>query len=137
MRAVIDTNVLFERLTKQGGACALIVEAWDNEEFQAYVSNALAYEYFEVLQRKLSPARWQAAHPVLIRLLGKAEFIHRYFTWRPSSPDLGDEHVIDCAMTARAAVVTSNTRDFREAQKSLNLIVMTPVEMISALAGQS
>lgn len=32
MRAVIDTNVLFEGLTKQGGACALIVEAWDNED---------------------------------------------------------------------------------------------------------
>ena len=27
-RVVIDTNVLFEGLTKQGGAAGLIVDAW-------------------------------------------------------------------------------------------------------------
>jgi len=28
MRAVIDTNVVFEGLTKQGGVCGLIIDAW-------------------------------------------------------------------------------------------------------------
>ena len=36
-----------------------------------------------------------------------------YFSWRPMSPDPGDEHVIDCAMNACASVVTANTRDFQ------------------------
>ncbi len=136
MRAVVDTNVLFEGLTKQGGACALIVEAWDKDDFQACVSNALAYEYSDVLARKLSPTRWQQAEPMLIRLLDKAEPIHHYFTWRPSSPDPGDEHIIDCAMTAGAAAVASNPRDFRQAQRSLSLVVMTPAQMVAALANE-
>lgn len=137
MRAVIDTNVLFEGLTKQGSACALIVDAWDCDLFQACVSNTLSYEYFDVLARKLSPARWRRAQPVLIRLLAKARQIDIYYTWRPSSPDPGDDHVIDCAMNAAAPVVTFNVRDFRMARQSLGLVVLTPAEMVSALAGQS
>ena len=137
MRAVIDTNVLFEGLTKQGGACDLIVQAWDTGLFQACVSNTLSYEYFDVLARKLSPARWQQTQPVLIRLLAKAHRIDIYYSWRPSSPDPGDEHVIDCAMNAAAPVVTFNVRDFRLAQRSLGLVVMTPAEMRSALADQT
>ena len=136
MRAVIDTNVLFEGLTKQGSVCALIVEAWDNGLLQACVSNTLVHEYFDVLARKLAPARWQQIQPRLESLLARAESVHIYYTWRPSSPDPGDEHVIDCAMNAVVPVVTLNLRDFRAAQQSLGLAVMTPVEMIFALANQ-
>jgi hypothetical protein len=51
MRAVIDTNVLFEGLTKQGGACGLIVDAWRAGKIEACVTNALAFEYEDVLCR--------------------------------------------------------------------------------------
>jgi len=57
MRAVIDTNVLFEGLTRQGGAPGLIIDAWFADLFQPCVSNALAYEYLDVLSRKLSEPR--------------------------------------------------------------------------------
>ena len=58
-RVVVDTNVLFEGLTKQGGAAGLIVDAWLTGWIVVCVSNALAYEYEDVLSRKLSVARWQ------------------------------------------------------------------------------
>lgn len=54
LRAVIDTNVLFEGLTKQGGVCGLIVDAWLNEDFLACTSMALEYEYADVLAQ----VRW-------------------------------------------------------------------------------
>ena len=73
-RAVIDTNVLFEGLTKQGGAAGLIIDAWRAGLLRVYVSNALAYEYADVLSRKLSEARWQRIKPVLGALLMQAEF---------------------------------------------------------------
>jgi hypothetical protein len=57
-----------------------------------------------------------------------------YFSWRPMSPDPGDEHVIDCAMNARASVVTANTRDFQLAVQTLGLVVLTPVEFVTRLA---
>lgn len=137
MRAVIDTNVLFEGLTKQGSDCGLLVEAWRAGVFQACVSNTLIFEYLDVLGRKLSSTRWDRIEPLLKTLLEQAVFVRTYYTWRPSSPDPGDEHIIDCAMTAGVPVVTFNAKDFRAAQRTLGLIVMTPAEAIAALADQS
>ncbi|GFE71287.1 putative toxin-antitoxin system toxin component, PIN family [Chroococcus sp. FPU101] len=54
MRVVIDTNVLLTGLTKQRGVEGLLIDAALADLFQVYVSNALAYEYVDVLSRKLS-----------------------------------------------------------------------------------
>jgi putative PIN family toxin of toxin-antitoxin system len=133
-RAVIDTNVVFEGLTKQGGAAGFVIDAWLAGLIQVCVSTALVYEYEDVLSRKLSEIRWQKLQPVLSALLGKVEFTVIYYSWRPTSPDPGDDLVIDCAMNAGAVVVTSNTRDFQRAKVSLGLQVMTPAELVIKLA---
>ena len=134
LRVVIDTNVVFEGLTKKGGAAGLIVDAWLAGLFRVYVSNALAYEYTDVLSRKLSEVRWQRLKPVLGTLLSRAQFVTIYYSWRPISPDPGDDHLVDCAMNAGAILVTSNVRDFRVAEESVGLRVMTPVVAIIQLA---
>jgi putative PIN family toxin of toxin-antitoxin system len=134
LRVVIDTNVVFEGLTKQGGASGLIINAWLAELIVVCVSNTLAYEYDDVLSRKLAPERWILLKPLLEDLLNIAEYTSIYFSWRPTSPDPGDDLAIDCAMNAGAIVVTSNIKDFRSARESLGLRVMTPVEFVSVLA---
>lgn len=134
LQAVIDTNVLFEGITTQGSASGLIIEAWRSRLFVARVSTTLAYEYLEVLSSKLSAARWHRLQPVVGMLLAQAQFVPIYFSWRPMSPDPGDEHVIDCAMNARAPVVTANVRDFRLAAQTLGLVVLTPVDFVIQMA---
>jgi predicted nucleic acid-binding protein len=134
LRVVVDTNVVFEGLTKQGGASGLMVDAWLAGLMVVCVSNALAYEYSDVLSRKLSEERWSRLKPVLGQLLSIAQYTNIYFSWRPTSPDAGDDLVIDCAMNAGAIVVTSNIRDFQSAKKSLGLRVLTPVQFVEALA---
>lgn len=134
LRIVVDTNVVFEGLTKQGGASGLMVDAWLAGLMVVCVSNALAYEYSDVLSRKLSEERWSRLKPVLGQLLSIARYTNVYFSWRPTSPDAGDDLVIDCAMNAGAIVVTSNIRDFQSAKKSLGLRVLTPVQFVEALA---
>jgi predicted nucleic acid-binding protein len=134
LRVVIDTNVVFEGLTKQGGASGLIVDAWLARLVVVCVSNALAYEYDDVLSRKLAPERWVLLKPLLGKLLSIAEHTIIYFSWRPTSPDPGDDLAIDCAMNAGAIIVTSNIKDFRSARDSLGLRVMTPVEFVTTLA---
>jgi putative PIN family toxin of toxin-antitoxin system len=131
---VIDTNVLFEGLTQKGGSCGLIIDAWLAGLITVCVSDALAYEYIDVLSRKLSSAKWVEARTALKTLLGKAEFVAIYYTWRPASPDPGDDLAVDCAMNANALVVTGNAKDFRNAEMSLGLQVKTPVEFIMLLA---
>jgi predicted nucleic acid-binding protein len=130
---VVDTNVVFEGLTRTGGAAGLLIDAWLAGLFEAYVSNALAYEYEDVLARKLSTTRWQRLQPVLGALLTQAQFVTTYYSWRPMSTDPGDEHVIDCAMNAGASVITWNRRDYRLAQQTLGLIVLTPVQALTYL----
>src|SRR5262245_50156236 len=125
IRAVIDTNVLFEGLTKRGGACGLIVDAWLSGTFLACVSTALECEYIDVHERKLSPARWQALKPLIGLLLELAEPVMIYYTWRPASPDPGDDFLIDCAMNANALIVTRNLKDFQEAKRQLGLKILT------------
>jgi len=129
-RIVVDTNVVFEGLTKQGGACGLIVEAWLVGLFQPCVSNALAYEYLDVLTRKLSPARLENTCLLYQELLNEAEFTTVYYRWRPISKDPGDDHIIDCAMNAGAAVVTSNLKDFKLAESQLGLRILTPLDFV-------
>jgi predicted nucleic acid-binding protein len=133
LQAVIDTNVVFEGVTTQGSAPGLIVEAWLSQTFVACVSNALAYEYTDVLARKLSPERWRRLQPMVGRLLAQARFVPVYFSWRPMSPDAGDDHVIDCAMNAGVPVVTANVQDFRLAQQTLGLVVLTPLDFVARL----
>ena len=128
---VIDTNVLFEGLTKQGSASGLIIDAWLAGLLEVCVSNALAYEYEDVLSRKISKPRWQKLQPVLGALLNQCRFTIIYYSWRPASPD---DLVIDCAMNASATVITSNLRDFQNAKESLGLQVMTPAQLITKLA---
>ena len=121
-------------MTKQGGAAGLVIDAWLAGLLEVCVSNALAYEYEDVLSRKLSVTRWHQLQPVLGSLLRIAQLTTIYYSWRPTSPDAGDDLVIDCAMNASAIVVTSNVRDFESAKELLGLGVMTPVQLVIHLA---
>lgn len=136
IRAVIDTNVLFEGLTKGGGAAGYVIEAWLAGSFKACVSNSIAYEYLEILTRKVSTARLESIQPILGELLAVADYVPIYFTWRPMSPDLGDDHLIDCAMNAGAVIVTSNIKHFRTATETLEVPVFTPLDFLVWLTGQ-
>jgi predicted nucleic acid-binding protein len=66
--------------------------------------------------------------------LSRVEYIPIYYTWRPASPDPGDDLVIDCVMNANAILVTSNTKDFQQAKRELGLQIITPVEFVKTLA---
>lgn len=133
-RAVIDTNVIFEGLTKLG-ACGEIVDAWKDRKFIPCVSTALGLEYEEVLGRKFGQERARQALAALQALLGRAEFVPIYYTVRPSSPDADDDFIIDCAFNASAVIVTRNVRDFPGLEASLGIQILTPEEFITRLRG--
>lgn len=71
LRIVIDTNIVFEGLTKKGSAAGLIVDAWLAGLLDVYVSNALAYEYMDVLSRKLSEKTLAKDSASFRRIVGK------------------------------------------------------------------
>lgn len=133
MRVVVDTNVVFEGMTKQGGASRLAVEAWLSGLFLPCLSTALVFEYWSVLTRKLSSERVSRLEPVLSAMLDQARHVEIYYTWRPASPDPGDDMVIDCAVNANAIIVTHNRKDFRSAERQFGLPIWSPVELLKHL----
>jgi putative PIN family toxin of toxin-antitoxin system len=132
MRVVIDTNVLFEGLSRKG-ICGRVVDLWVEERFTPCVSTALAIEYEAALTRNQSKERQLKVRMALQALILRARFVPILFSYRPQSPDPDDDLVIDCAMNAGASVVTSNLRDFAQASKRLGFGLLTPTELVGAL----
>jgi predicted nucleic acid-binding protein len=129
IRAVVDTNVLFEGLTHFGPS-ADVMDAWVAGDFQPCVSTALALEYQDVLGRKLRPVRGEAALMALQALLARSLYVPIRFSYRPASTDPGDDLVIDCVLNSRSVLVTSNVRDFREPARQFGFVVMRPPEFL-------
>ncbi len=134
IRAVIDTNVLFEGLTHTSPASE-VIDAWVARRFQPCVSTALALEYEDVLSRKLSPLRGEAVLPALQALLVRCRFVPIRFSYRPASPDPGDDPVIDCVLNRRSMLVTYNVRDFRAAAREFDFRVLGPEEFMTVFIG--
>jgi predicted nucleic acid-binding protein len=132
MRAVIDTNVLFEGLSLKG-PCGRVVDRWAARSFTPCVSTALALEYEEVLTRGKPAQQQERARKALQALLNRADFVPVLFTYRPQSPDPEDDMVIDCVMNGRAVLVTSNVGHFKTAARSLGFVMFEPAAFLIAL----
>lgn len=128
---MIDTNVLFEGLTALGPA-ARIIDAWVNGDFLPCVSTALALEYEDVLVRKLGKARTETAQKALQALLRRCEWVPIYFSYRPASPDRGDDLVVDCVLNSGGVLVTYNLRDFRKPAEELGVTIFEPAEFLAS-----
>lgn len=129
---MVDTNVLIAGLRRRGAAGA-VVDAWVERRFRACVSAALALEYEEVLVRKLGEARCATGLKALQALLDRSEYVPVRFTYRPASPDPGDDLVIDCVLNGRAILVTENVRDFGRPSRELGFTVIRPREFVNLL----
>lgn len=135
LRAVIDTNVLFEGLTCLGPS-AQIIDAWVERRFQPCVSTALALEYQDVLARRLSPQRGEAVLMALQALLDRCEHVPIHLSYRPASRDPGDDFLVDCVLNSRAILVTRNLRDFRSPAKRFGFPLLDPVEFLKLCDGR-
>lgn len=134
LKAVVDTNVVFEGLTKQGGASDVLIKAWLGKAFLPCIGNAMTYEYLDVLARKLNKQRWQKIEPTLYQLINLCEYTQVSYRWRPSSPDVNDDHVVDLVMNANCSLVTLNLKDFKLPSQELGFEVLTPAKFVNTLS---
>lgn len=132
LRAVVDTNVLFAGLSRRGPE-GEVIDAWVAREFLPCVSTALALEYEEVLGKKLGIAKRVHAMKALQALLSRCEYVPIRFTYRPASPDPGDDLIVDCVLNSQALLVTANVRDFRTPARDLGFSIVPPQEFLKLL----
>lgn len=71
---------------------------------------------------------------ILDMLEAVAEPVNVRFRLRPLSQDADDDMILDLAISGRAnAIVTANTKHFREAAPDFGIEVMTPQQLLLAI----
>jgi putative PIN family toxin of toxin-antitoxin system len=136
MRAVLDTSVLITALRSSSGAAAETIRLALARKFTTLMDYKLACEYRDVAMRpeqlRASGKSRAEMAAVLDALEAIAEPVFVAFRYRPLSPDANDDMVLDVAINGNAdALVTNNTKHFREAAGRFQLEVLTPAELLS------
>jgi len=133
---VIDTSVFVAAMRSEGGAARQVLRKALQGSYRPTFGNALWLEYEDLLGRDV----WTDAtsHQDRLAVLGALARLGRWVTvhfgWRPNLPDEGDNHLIELAIAANAAViVTHNVRDVARGELIWkDLRVLTPAQCLEA-----
>jgi putative PIN family toxin of toxin-antitoxin system len=133
---VLDTSVLISALRSSTGAAAEVIRLALQRQLTLLMDYKLACEYRDVALR---PEQLQASGKsraetasILDALEAIAEPVFVAFRHRPLSPDVNDDMVLDVAINGNTnAIVTNNTRHFREAAERFHIDVLAPAELLS------
>jgi putative PIN family toxin of toxin-antitoxin system len=132
---VLDTSVLIAALRSGSGAAAECVRLALLRELTILMDYKLACEYRDVALRaehlQASGKTQEETELLLDMLEAVAEPVLVVVRHHPLSQDANDDMVLDVAINSRAdAIVTANTRHFREPAKGFRLDVLTTAELL-------
>ena len=134
-RVILDTNVILAAMRSQTGASYRLLLTIGHPQWQSVVTPALMYEYEDVIRRPgnvpgLSP---QDITDILDMVYHESHRQLVWFSWRPASPDPGDDLVLDAAVAGGCDFVVSfNERHLRTARE-LGIEVITPAELLKLI----
>ena len=138
LRVVLDTSVMAAALRSRTGASFLVLRAVQLRRLVLLATASLFLEYEDVLkrdeQREVSGFTLGDVDALLEELAGLLEPVQVHLSWRPQLRDPGDELVLEAAINGQAdALVTHNTRDFRDATPRFGVRLMRPAELLQEL----
>jgi len=117
---VLDTNVIIAALRSKKGASNKLLSLVGTHKFEIHDSVALILEYEDVIQRQRVELGLSQndVSDFIDALCSMAQHHKIYFLWRPTLSDVGDELVLELAVTAGCEyIVTHNIRDFKNLDK--------------------
>ena len=128
--------MLITALRSSSGAAAETVRLALRGELTTLMDYELACEYRDVALRpeqlQVSGKSQAETAAILDALEAIAEPVYVALQHRPLSPDPNDDMVLDVAINGNAdAIVTNNTKHFRNAAERFHLDVLTPAELLS------
>jgi len=131
----MDTDTVVAAMRSPAGASAALIRAARLGRITLVASVPLLLEYEDVCSRPEHMAASEFSSSDLAAFLDAmvdlAEPVDVWFLWRPQLRDPGDEHVLEAAVSGRAAaIVTFNRRDFRPAADRFGINVLLPAEAI-------
>jgi putative PIN family toxin of toxin-antitoxin system len=136
VRVVLDTSVLITALRSSTGASAENLRLVLFKKITILMDYKLACEYRDVALRAehlIVSGKTEEETTLLLDVLeALAEPVPIVVRHMPLSQDANDDMVLEVAINGRAdAIVTNNTKHFREPAKRFRLEVMTPAELLN------
>jgi putative PIN family toxin of toxin-antitoxin system len=139
MRIILDTNVVMSALLWHGPPYRLLETIRQHTHLQPYSSPVLLEELADVLTRPAATKRLAAigrsAREVLADYLEAIELAEPIELPRVvRDPD--DDHVLACALAARADLIVTGDSDLLTLLNYQNIPIVTPAEALRRLAAQ-
>ena len=134
-RVILDTNVILAAMRSQTGASYRLFLTIGHPRWQSLVTPALMYEYEDVARRPgnvpgLSP---QDITNILDLLYRESHRQLVWFSWRPASPDPGDDLVLDAAVAGGCDFVVSFNERHLQAAREFGIGILRPVELLKLI----
>ena len=136
LRVVADTNVIVSAVLWEGIPGRLIAAAVEGE-IQLFTSQTLFDELTDVIQRKkLAKAvarTGQTAEQILHDYRRLAHRVSSRALTAQVSRDADDDHVLACALAARADLIVSGDRDLSDLKEFKGMPIVRPAEAVRRL----
>lgn len=134
MRVVIDTNIMVSAYL--GGALKVIIVSWKSGKFTLVVSDAIADEYREVLQRPKFQIEQTELDDFFSLLLDKAEFVIPVETINIVTDDTSDNKFIEAAIAGKSRLIVSGDNHLLELKSFKDIPIITARDFIHWLKNQ-
>lgn len=134
MRVVIDTNIMVSAYL--GGALKVIIVAWKSGKFTLVVSDEIADEYRDVLQRPKFQIEQTELDDFFALLLDRAEFVIPLGTVNVVTDDASDNKFIEAAIAGKAKLIVSGDNHLLELKSFKDIPIITAKDFIKWLEAQ-
>lgn len=139
MRLVLDTNVVLSALL-WGGTPYRLLQLAEEGELQLYTSPELAAELCEILERPHLAARLAekgaSSNTITELYLEFARAVTPLSVPRVVPDDPDDDHVIACAMTAKANLIVSGDKHLLELREHHGVRIVTAAQAVQLISGK-
>lgn len=134
MRVVIDTNIMVSAYL--GSALKVIIASWKSRRFTLVVSDAIADEHREVLQRPKFQIEQTELDDFFSLLLDKAEFVIPLETINVVTDDPSDNKFIEAAIAGKVKLIVSGDNHLLELKSFKDIPIITARDFIKWLEDQ-
>jgi putative PIN family toxin of toxin-antitoxin system len=131
MRVVLDTNILVSSVL--GGILRAIVDDWKAGKFTLIVSEAIAQEYLEILNRPKFKFSAQEIADIKGYLLKAADFVTPVEKVDVVKADPSDNKFLEAALAGRAIYVVSGDSHLLELKDFRGIEIITAREFLERL----
>lgn len=128
-RAIVDTNVVVALRSSLCASHSLLLTL-GHPKWQAVVTPALMYEYEDVLWRAELELQRDKIINVLDLLYKTAHRQLVWFSWRPISPDPGDDLIVEAAIAGSCDFVVSYNQRHLRVLENFGIRVLQPADLL-------